>query len=199
MTTDPRARIRAGDREAFGELFDQHARAVYNHGYRLTADWALADDVVSETFAQAWRLRERVEEDGGSLRPWLLGIATNITRNLRRSDRRYRAAALAATRLDHVVPDHAGTADSRIDDARLLARAMTALAALPRADREVFTLCVWEGLDYASAAAALGIPIGTVRSRLSRAREKLRRELPAAGRQITGDHLTTTRNAEGHR
>ncbi|MFF5075881.1 RNA polymerase sigma factor [Actinoplanes sp. NPDC000266] len=138
MTTDLRARIRAGDREAFGELFDQFARAVYNHGYRLTADWALA------------------------------------------------------------VPDHAGTADSRIDDARLLAAAMTALAALPRADREVFTLCVWEGLDYASTAAALGIPVGTVRSRLSRAREKLRRELPG-GATDNSDHLTTTRNPEGHR
>jgi RNA polymerase sigma factor (sigma-70 family) len=199
MTTDLRALVRAGDRDAFGQLFDLYARAVYNHGFRLTADWALADDVVSATFLEAWRLRGRVEPDGGSLRPWLLGIATNITRNLRRGDRRYRAAALACSRLDQVVPDHAGTVDSRVDDGSRLAAAMAVLAALPRADREVFTLCVWEELDYASAAKALGIPIGTVRSRLSRAREKIRRELPSAQRQITGDPITTARQPEGKR
>ncbi|MET0424094.1 MAG: sigma-70 family RNA polymerase sigma factor [Actinoplanes sp.] len=199
MTTDLRARVRAGDRDAFAELFDLYARAVYNHGFRLTADWALADDVVSDTFLQAWRLRGRVDPDGGSLRPWLLGIATNITRNLRRGDRRYRAAALACTRLDQVTADHADATDGRVDDARRLAAAMTALAALPRADREVFALCVWEELDYASVAEALGIPIGTVRSRLSRAREKVRRELGATTRQVDGDHLTTVRPTEGNR
>jgi RNA polymerase sigma factor (sigma-70 family) len=199
MTTDLRALVRAGDRDAFGQLFDRYARAVYNHGFRLTADWALADDVVSATFLQAWHLRERVEPEGGSLRPWLLGIATNITRNLRRADRRYRAAALACTGLDQVTADHAGTTDGRIDDARRLAATMAVLAALPRADREIFTLCVWEELDYASVAEVLGIPIGTVRSRLSRAREKIRRELPAAERQITGDRITTTRHPEGNR
>ncbi|GAA2571625.1 sigma-70 family RNA polymerase sigma factor [Winogradskya consettensis] len=199
MTTDLRALVRAGDRDAFAQLFDRYARAVYNHGFRLTADWALADDVVSATFLQAWNLRGRVDPEGGSLRPWLLGIATNITRNLRRGDRRYRAAALACTRLEQVVPDHAGATDSRIDDGRRLAAAMAILAALPRADREVFTLCVWEELDYASAAEALGIPIGTVRSRLSRARDKIRRELPSPDRQVKGDHLTTARHAEGTR
>jgi DNA-directed RNA polymerase specialized sigma24 family protein len=116
MTTDLRALVRAGDREAFGELFDRYARTVYNHGFRLTADWALADDVVSGTFLEAWRVRERVDPDGGSLRPWLLGIATNISRNLRRGDRRYRAAALASAQLDQVTPDHAGIVNGRVDE-----------------------------------------------------------------------------------
>lgn len=199
MTTDLRALVRAGDRDAFAQLFDRYAKAVYNHGFRLTADWALADDVVSATFLQAWRMRERIEADGGSLRPWLLGIATNISRNLRRGDRRYRAAALACTGLDQVTADHADVTDGRIDDARRLAAAMAVLAALPRADREVFTLCVWEQLDYATVARALGVPVGTVRSRLSRAREKIRRELPGSERQTTGDPLITARYAEGNR
>ncbi|MDT4993597.1 MAG: hypothetical protein QOH97_3489 [Actinoplanes sp.] len=199
MTTDLRALVRAGDRDAFAQLFDRYASAVYNHGFRLAADWTLADDVVSATFLEAWRLRGRIDPDGGSLRPWLLGIATNITRNLRRGDRRYRAAAFACTRLDQVTPDHAGTTDGQIDDARRLAAAMTVLAALPRADREVFTLCVWEELDYADAAEALGIPVGTVRSRLSRAREKIRRELPVPDRQVIGDHITTARPTGGNR
>jgi len=199
MTTDLRARIRAGDREAFAELYDAHVRAIYNHGFRLTADWSMAEDVVSDTFLQAWRLRARLDPEAGSLRPWLFGIATNIARNLRRGDRRYRAAVLAATRDLPIVEDHAAVTDSRIDDARRLTAAMTALAALPRADREVFTLCVWEELDYAAAAEALGIPIGTVRSRLSRARRKIRRELPAPDRPVTGDSTTTTRHTGGLR
>ena len=199
MTTDLRARIRAGDRDAFAEMFDQYARALYNHGFRLTADWSLADDVVSTTFMEAWRLRERLDPGGGSVRPWLLGIATNIARNLRRGDRRYRAAAMACTQLDQLEPDHAGVTDGRVDDGRRLAAAMAVLATLPRADREVFTLCVWEELDYAAAAEALGIPVGTVRSRLSRARDKIRKELTRSPRQIKGDNPMTTRIAEGNR
>ena len=65
-------------------------RAVYNHGFRLTGEWGAAEDVVSLTFLEAWRIRRRVDLEGGSLRPWLLGIATNVTRNLRRAARRIR-------------------------------------------------------------------------------------------------------------
>ena len=210
MTTDVRTRIRAGDREAFAQLFDQYAKAVYNHAYWLTADWSMADDVVSATFLQAWRARARVDAEGGSLRPWLLGIATNIARNLRRGDRRYRAAALAMAGQPPVTPDHADRVDGRLDDARRLPAAITALATLRRADREILTLCLWQGLSYAEAAAALGIRVGTVRSRLSRAREKLRvaveaksvvpiREPPAPARQVIGDRIHAARNEGGHR
>ncbi|WP_281291304.1 RNA polymerase sigma factor, partial [Streptomyces montanus] len=87
-----RARIRAGDAEAFGALFDAYARSVYNHAFRLTADWSAAEDIVSLTFLEAWRLRERLDAEGGSPRPWLLGIATNVARNTRRAARRHAAA-----------------------------------------------------------------------------------------------------------
>jgi DNA-directed RNA polymerase specialized sigma24 family protein len=70
-----RARIRAGDPDAFGLIFDEYARAVYNLGLRLTANWSAAEDVVSLTFLEAWRLRARIEPGGESLQPWLLGIA----------------------------------------------------------------------------------------------------------------------------
>ena len=210
MTTDVRSRIRAGDREAFAQLFDQYAKAVYNHAYWLTADWSMADDVVSATFLQAWRSRAKVDADGGSLRPWLLGIATNIARNLRRGDRRYRAAALAVAGQQPVTPDHADRVDGRLDDARRLTAAIAALATLRQADREVLTLCLWQGLSYADAAAALGIRVGTVRSRLSRAREKLRaaveakstapiREPAAPDRQVVGNRIHADRNEGGHR
>lgn len=169
-----RTRVRAGDPSAFAELFDSYARAVYNHAFRLTADWSTAEDVMAATFMEAWRLRDRVDPEGGSLRPWLLGIATNTARNQHRSNRRYRAAANAAAAAEMSMPDHADEVADRVDDRRRLATALTALAKLRRPEREVIALCLGEGLDYEAAAEALGIPVGTVASRLSRARRKLR-------------------------
>lgn len=208
MTTELRARVRAGDGDAFGELFDQYARDVYNHAFRLTADWSVAEEAMSMTFAEAWRVRERVEAEGGTLRPWLLGIATNVARNLRRGDRRYRAAAMAMARAEVTAPDHADEVDDRLDDQKRLAAAMGALATLRRDEREVVTLCLWEGLSYAAVATALGVPVGTVRSRLSRAREKLRRRIEAAAaveqkpeplsviRRVLGDRSHAARTAK---
>ncbi|MET7669611.1 RNA polymerase sigma factor [Micromonospora luteifusca] len=174
MESSLRARVRAGDPGAFAELFDQYARSVYNHAFRLTADWATAEDVMAATYLQAWRSRERVGEEGGSLRPWLLGIATNEARNHIRSNRRYRRVAAALLASDVTLPDHADEVAGRLDDSRRIAAAIDALTRLRRPEREVLTLCLWEGLDYEAAAQALGVPVGTVRSRLSRARARLR-------------------------
>ncbi|MEW2393288.1 RNA polymerase sigma factor [Streptomyces venezuelae] len=196
-----RVRIRDGDADAYGELFDAYARSVYNHAYRLTGDWSAAEDIVSLTFLDAWRLRGRIDADGGSLRPWLLGVATNVTRNTRRAARRH-AAAVARLPRDEVVADFADELAGRIDDEEQLSLVRTALAQLRRAEREVLALCVWSGLDYTSAAAALGIPVGTVRSRLSRARTKLAKALepPKARGQVRGDRTTAVRPIkEGNR
>ncbi|MGI5185171.1 RNA polymerase sigma factor [Dactylosporangium sp. CA-152071] len=173
MTAEMRVRIRAGDADAFGALFDEHADAVHRHAVWSTGDPAHAEDVVSLTFLEAWRIRETLHPDGGSLRPWLLGIATNVLRNRRRAARRHRDA-LSRLPLRDTVPDFADEVIARMHDADQLAAAVAALRALSRADREVFLLCVWSELDYASAAEALGVPVGTVRSRLSRARTRLR-------------------------
>lgn len=173
-----RARVRAGEPRAYEELFEEHAKAVYNHAFRMTGDWAAAEDVVALTFLEAWRLRERVDAEGGSLRPWLLGIATNATRNSRRTARRHRAV-LERIPPEEVVPDFADELVGRLDDAETIADIRAVLSRLRRAEREVFALCVWAGLDSAAAAEALGIPVGTVRSRLSRARTKLRTQLDA--------------------
>ncbi|KPI06682.1 RNA polymerase, sigma-24 subunit, RpoE, ECF subfamily [Actinobacteria bacterium OK074] len=170
-----RTRVRDGDPSAFAELFDRYARAVYNHAFRLTADWSTAEDVMAATYMEAWRLRGKVAPEGGSLRPWLLGIATNTARNQYRSNRRYRATAERAAAAELSVPDHAEEVAARLDGRRRLATALTALASLRRPEREVVVLCLGEGLEYEAAAEALGIPVGTVASRLSRARRKLRR------------------------
>ena len=173
MDQSERARLRAGDQSALGELFDEHAQAVHRYALRTLGDWAAAEDVVSLTFLEAWRLRGSLHEEGEGLRPWLFGIATNVLRNNARAARRHRAA-MARLPEREAVAEFAEELVTRIDDGVQLAAAQRALAGLRRAEREVFRLCVWGGLDYASAAEALGVPVGTVRSRFSRARTRLR-------------------------
>ncbi|WP_086796868.1 RNA polymerase sigma factor [Streptomyces caniscabiei] len=180
-----RARIRDGDAGAFGEVFDAYARSVYNHAFRLTGDWSTAEDIVSLTFLEAWRLRGRLDAEGGSPRPWLLGIATNVARNTRRAGRRH-AAAVARLPRPESVRDFADEVAGSLDDQAYLRAVRTALDRLRRPEREVLALCAWGGLDYAAAAEALGIPVGTVRSRLSRARAKLAAQL-AAGEKGAGE------------
>jgi RNA polymerase sigma factor (sigma-70 family) len=183
-----RARIRDGDQSAFSQLFDEYAKAVYNHAFRLTANWAEAEDVMALTFLEGWRLRGKIDAEGGSLRPWLLAIATNVARNTRRAARRH-DDALARMPRGASVSDFADEVIGRIDDAERLSAIKQAYGKLRRQEQDVFALCVWAGLDYAQAAEALGIPVGTVRSRLSRARKKLAEmgELPTTTRQVIGD------------
>ena len=126
------------------------------------------------TFLEAWRCRDSIAADGGSLRPWLLGIATNVARGQRRAAWRHRTA-LARLAVADQLPDFADDASGRLDDAARIKALHRALAALPGPELEVLALCVWSGLGYAEAAEALNVPVGTVRSRLSRARAKLAR------------------------
>lgn len=179
-----RERIRAGDREAFGALFDRYAASVHSHACRLTGDLSAAEDVMSETFLAAWRTREQVDPEGGSLRPWLLGIATNKARNHRRGVGR-RLAFLARQPKPKETEDFADVSAERLDHQRELAAVRAVLDRLRQPEREVLALCVWAGLDYAQAADALGVPVGTVRSRLSRARTRLR--------GLAGEHLARER------
>ncbi|MFF5189438.1 RNA polymerase sigma factor [Streptomyces sp. NPDC000345] len=187
-----RGRVRGGEREAFAELYEQHATAVYHHALRLTGDWSAAEEVMSETFLAAWQGRGDVEAEGGSLRPWLFGIATNKARNADRGLRR-RLAFLARRAPEaeaEAVGDFAEDVAGRVDDARRLADVQRVLGRLRRHEREVIALCVWGGLDYAQAAEALGVPVGTVRSRLSRARARLRKFVEGeerAGRREGGE------------
>ncbi|MFJ5643949.1 RNA polymerase sigma factor [Streptomyces sp. NPDC093223] len=186
MNDSLRTRIRAGDQHAFAQLFRAHGCALYRYAARLTGDSGSAEDAVSLTFLEAWRLRERLlpadglpatEGSEGSeddLRPWLFGIATNVLRNLRRAARRHDAALARLPRHD-TEDDFSENLVARAEDAERLAAARAALGRLRPREREVFALCVWSELSYADAAAALDVPVSTVRSRLSRARGRLRR------------------------
>ena len=154
-------------------LFDRHSRTVYNYCFRRTADWSAAEDLTSVVFLETWKRRRQVRMQTDSLLPWLYGVATNLLRNHRRSLRRHRDA-LARMPATGPVPDGADETAERLDAVRRMAQVMRSIKALPRRDQEILALCVWEGLGYAGAAEALGIPVGTVRSRLARTRERLR-------------------------
>lgn len=166
------ARSRAGDRDAFGLLFERHAKAIYNYCFRRVGSWSAAEDLLSVVFLEAWR-RRRVELPPDKVLPWLYGVATNVVRNQRRSERRH-AAALSRMPALRPEPDFAGIADERVDDEWQAQGALGLLRRLPRREQEVFVLCAWMELSYEDAAVALGVPVGTVRSRLSRARTRLR-------------------------
>jgi RNA polymerase sigma factor (sigma-70 family) len=160
------------DPEAFGELFRRHSRAVYAYCARRTGDLHLAEDLTSVTFLEAFRRRRTLQLSSTSALPWLFGVANNVTRNAERSLRRYRSA------LGRVLPPPDGTsaeevAVEHIGAQQALARAMGALGQLSPAERDIVQLVLWSELSYADAASALGIPVGTVRSRLASARQKL--------------------------
>ncbi|WP_431676525.1 RNA polymerase sigma factor [Kitasatospora sp. KL5] len=209
MELSLRSRLRAGHQSAFGEIFDDHADGLFQYALRASGDWAAAEDAVSLTFLEAWRLRGKLQEDGGTVRPWLFGIAANVLRNTARAARRHRAA-LARMPVREAVPDFTEELVERLDGSAQLAATRRALSRLRRGEREVFALCVWSGLDYASAAEALGVPVGTVRSRLSRARARLRvlaedelaamrdRTEPAGGGgQVRGGRVGAVRSTQG--
>jgi RNA polymerase sigma-70 factor (ECF subfamily) len=170
METD-RELLRQADPAAFGTLFDRHGRAVYNYCFRRTGDWAAAEDLTSVVFLEAWRKRKALRLHDDTLLPWLYGVATNVLRNRGRSLKRYRAA-LDRLAVEHEA-DFADDAAARIDDERQVQQVLAIFGLLPKRDQDVLALCVWSELSYEEAAVALELPIGTVRSRLSRARSRL--------------------------
>jgi RNA polymerase sigma factor (sigma-70 family) len=174
-----------GEPDAFGTLFERHSRVVYNYLFRRTADWALAEDLTSVVFLEAWRKRENVKLEGELALPWLLGVATNVLRNRRRSQWRHRAALqrMPRERGDEFADD----ADARLDDERRMRAVLRSLAELPKREQDVVALCAWAELSYEEAAAALDLPVGTVRSRLSRARARMRELTADSGHEVINE------------
>lgn len=177
-----------GDADAFGVLFERHVRAVYNFGFRATADWAAAEDIASEVFLTAWRRRSEVifTTESGSVLPWLLGVAVNHLRNQRRGGRRADAAIARLNRRDSQ-PDFSDELLGRMADEAQMADVRAVVEQLPAHERDVLALCTWAGLDYEEAAIALDLPVGTIRSRLSRARAHLRELVAANGHDRSRD------------
>lgn len=191
------AMVGRDDPSAFGELFERHADAVYNHCFRRTGSWSTAEDLTSAVFLDAWRRRREVTLTTESLLPWLLAVANNDVRNQQRALwRRRRLVAKLPTAV--VTPDPADEAAERVDDERAMQRVLKVFRKLTPDEQDVLAMCVWAELSYADAAVALGVPVGTVRSRLARARQQLRKlteggELEADGRAAQPRRVTSRR------
>jgi RNA polymerase sigma-70 factor (ECF subfamily) len=163
---------RTGDQAAFGTLFERHAKAIYNYCFRRTGSWSVAEDLVSVVFLEAWR-RRHVDVAEGMVLPWLYGVATNVARNAARSQRRFQRA-LQRLPLPEPTPDFSAEAEARLDDEAQIGAVLALVARLRKEEQDVLWLCACSELSYEEAAIALGVPVGTVRSRLSRARAHLR-------------------------
>jgi RNA polymerase sigma-70 factor, ECF subfamily len=168
-------RLRSADEDAFRELFMRHSTPVYNFCFRRTASWSVAEDATQATFTTLWRRAVRGEVEAlklDSARPALLRMARNECSNANRSRDRH------LTLVDRVRTEQRPPADntaSWVEAESTMAVIRQALAALPANQRDVVELVAWSGLSLADAAAALKISVGTVKSRLSRARARLAR------------------------
>lgn len=158
---------------AFGELFDRHATTMFRYFVRRVGPDD-ADSLLGELFRVAFERRGTFEVNRAEARPWLYGIASNLlARHREREARRLQGTARLLNTT--VTPGNAfDEVDERLDAARLWADVATAIGALPQSERDVLMLFAWESMPYDEIAAALEIPAGTVRSRLNRARGRLR-------------------------
>ena len=182
-TEDDATVVRAAltDPASFGVLFDRHFAVVYRFCERRVG-WSMAEDLAGETFRRAFEGRHSYDLSRPSALPWLYRIALNLVRDALRAraveDRAYaRLHALAGAGWPSENDQAQRRAEARADLA-VLARL---LLAEPQQDVEALFLHVWDGLSYLDVAAALGVPVGTVRSRLSRLRQRLEEGLGALG------------------
>ncbi|MEP6757960.1 MAG: RNA polymerase sigma factor [Actinomycetota bacterium] len=164
------------DPKVFGSLFDRHVDVI--HGYisrRVGAP--LAEELTAETFARAFARRESFValHDGAS--PWLFGIATNLVHNARRAERRQLLAYGKAAAVSGDQPNEFDQAEARVDALRAAPRLVAALLVLDPGDRDALLLFAWQDLSYKEVGVALGIPTGTVASRINRSRRRLRASL----------------------
>jgi len=168
------ARAQAGDKAAYGQIVQRYQRLIVSVAYHHGLDVTEAEDAAQETFIKAWLALPRYQASIGSLRAWLCRIAINTARDAHRRERPIQELDEHIMDIEHNPAEQA--------EAMTKARAVRrALNQLPAASRAALVLREYEGLAYAEIANALGIPLGTVMSRLNYARSRLRELLTAAG------------------
>jgi RNA polymerase sigma factor (sigma-70 family) len=161
--------------EAFAALFDRYSAMLYRYVSRRLGP-EVAEDLVGETFLVAFRRRDRYDLAYSDARPWLFGIVTKlVSRHHRTEAARYRALMRSPVEgVTECPADRVAAGVTAMASRPLLA---PALAGLSKGDRDVLLLIAWGDLSYEEVSQALGIPVGTVRSRLNRARRKVREAL----------------------
>lgn len=165
-------RVRSGDPVAFGALFETHRSRVLWHAMRSVGSFHDAEDIAALVFLEAWRKKDSVRTVNGSVLPWLLVTTNYVARNFSRSLHRHRRAMLKLPAARHH-DDFAPGVNDRLDAEPRRAAVRAAFARLSAAEQDVVSLCVIQGMTNTDAAVALGIPAGTVKSRLSRAKSRL--------------------------
>lgn len=159
----------------FGLLYDRHEASLYRYAHRR-AGAGIAEDLVAETFLVAFARRHRFNPACGDARAWLFGILTKEISHHHRRERAHLRAAARSCRAE-VASDDVDQTLGGVDAQAARGALASALARLSRGDRDVLLLIAWSGLSYAETAQALDIALGTVRSRLNRARRKVRASL----------------------
>ena len=163
------------DPERFAVLVRRHAPAIQRYVTRRIGREA-AEDVVAETFLIAFRQRGYYTDDGRDCLPWLYGIATRLAHRHWRGETR-QLNLLARTGIDPVTEPFTDRVDAEVSANAAKARLAAAVARLPAGQRDALLLLVWADLSYDQIARATGVPMGTVQSRISRARRRLRKQL----------------------
>jgi len=171
--TSDAALVAAG---SFDLIFSRHVDAIYGYVVRRVG-LSLAEEITAETFARAFERRTRFVSTHESARPWLYGIATNLIHNEWRAERRRLAAFGRAAAMTPLAFDETERADSKIDASASAARVAPTLLELEPGDRDALLLFAWQDLTYEEVAIALQIPVGTVASRINRARRRIQASL----------------------
>ncbi|MGO4535974.1 RNA polymerase sigma factor [Leifsonia sp. 2MCAF36] len=167
-----------GTERSFAVLFDRYRTRVFRKAYAQLKSVHDAEDVVAMVFLEAWRSRSKVRIVDGSVLPWLLSVTSFVLLNQTRSSRRWRRL-IAALPAAEEQADHADHVLERAGQSEKLSAIYAAMTTLTSQERSIIDLCVIEELPLATVAAVLDIPMGTVKSKLYRAREKVRRRIPS--------------------
>ena len=172
---------------AFGELFDRHATTMFRYFVRRVGPDE-ADSLLGELFRIAFEKRSGFDTERAEARPWLYGIASNLLARHRQGEARRLDATARLVNTAMAASDGFAEVDARLDAPRRWADVAAAIATLPQGERDTLLLFAWEGMPYDQIATALDVPVGTVRSRLNRARGRVR-ELVGASEE---EQMTAT-------
>lgn len=159
------SRLKKGDEQAFAELYENHRLQVFRTAYLILGSKEQAEDIMQETFYQLWKSRGKIRE--GQVLPWLLKVATNASFSLWRRKREFPTEEIPSLKSRELDPEEAASFREILEE----------LNKLPKRQRAVLTLRLL--LDYSEEETAriLGIPLGTVRSNLFKAKENLRKKI----------------------
>ena len=193
MTTQPadselQKRMLSGDREAFAELYRRHQRSVYGFALQMIGARELAEDVTQEVFMLLMRETVLYDEKRGSLKSFLLGVTRNFVLRRRKQERAF--VSIEGTEEQAIFDSAEGESLTQNESIREMRQA---ILSLPPHYREVVVLCELQELSYAEAAGVLGCAIGTIRSRLHRARTMLTERLSAREDRTTAKEIKSER------